>query len=559
MIKEKNDYEFASTDFNWSRNSSGQKYSWEEFKQLAEGFHGYAAPGLIIGGKIVGIALSNIPENILFDAICETNFCLPDAVQILTPCTTGNGWMKVVNLGKFAVILYDKTNGHGVRVFLDPAKLEDWPEITTWFYKLKPKKEQDSKRLYWEIGQAGSSIYSFKKIIVKEKFLKKRSLGKTVNCKICGEAYPEKHGKICRGCQGEDRFFIPGEDDEIKLQAISTADAVGKKILHDMTMVIPDEKKGPAFRKGQTITPQDMCRLHKIGRNNIYVDDDININDDDFIHENDAALAFAEKMAGTNISYTQNPSEGKVTFNALKDGLLVFDEEKLETFNLVPDVMCASRKNRSLVLKDRPIAGTRAIPLYLSKKHLRGALKVLEDAPLFEIKELKKAKIGILVTGTEVFKGLIKDGFKKIITSKIDAFGCELVRSAIVPDDKEAITNEIKSLIQEGIDILITTAGLSVDPDDVTRKGLVEAGAENILYGAPFLPGAMSLIADINDVKVIGVPACALYFKTTGFDVVLPQILAGIDITRKDLSKLGNGGFCLNCKVCSFPKCSFGK
>ena len=83
----------------------------------------------------------------LFDAVCETRNCLPDAVQLLTPCTIGNGWLKVVNVGRFALNLYDKYEGKGVRVFMDPVKVADWPEINTWYLKLKPKKEQDSALL----------------------------------------------------------------------------------------------------------------------------------------------------------------------------------------------------------------------------------------------------------------------------------------------------------------------------------------------------------------------------------------------------------------------------
>jgi formylmethanofuran dehydrogenase subunit E len=131
--------------------------------------------------------------------------------------------------------------------------------------------------------------------------------------------------------------------------------------------------------------------------------------------------------------------------------------------------------------------------------------------------------------------------------------------SVIVPDDRKAITEGIGRLIDGGTDLLITTAGLSVDPDDVTRQGLVDAGATNMLYGAPILPGAMTLLARIEKIPVIGVPACARYFKTTSLDLVLPRILAQERITRRDLARMGHGAFCLSCKECKFPRCSFGK
>lgn len=115
------------------------------------------------------------------------------------------------------------------------------------------------------------------------------------------------------------------------------------------------------------------------------------------------------------------------------------------------------------------------------------------------------------------------------------------------------------TLLEAGADLVITTAGLSVDPDDVTRLGLMDAGAREVLYGAPILPGAMTLLAKIGDVQIIGVPACALFFKTTSFDILLPRLLGGIPITRKDLTKLANGALCRKCKKCTYPKCAFGK
>ena len=177
----------------------------------------------------------------------------------------------------------------------------------------------------------------------------------------------------------------------------------------------------------------------------------------------------------------------------------------------------------------------------------------------FKILPLQKAKVGILVTGTEVFRGLVQDRFIPIIRGKTEKYGCSVVHARIVPDEKEAILEGVKEILAAGADLLVTTAGLSVDPDDVTRQGLIEAGAEDILYGAPILPGAMTLLARIGDVRVIGVPACALFFKTTSFDLLLPRLLAGVPITRIDLSRMGHGAYCLECKTCSFPKCPFGK
>ena len=536
------------------------KYTYEEFLNAVESFHGYKAPGVIMGGIMTAYAMQQLPPDMLFDAISETTYCLPDAIQLLTPCTTGNGWLKVLNLGRYALALYDKYNGNGVRVFVDSKKIEAFSEIHTWFFKLKSKKEQNTALLMTQIRDAGTNIYTTKPVQIQTRFLEKRHKGGTTVCPLCGEGYPKSHGRICRACQGQSPYedYTASQRSPDMYATLAEA-AIGKKLLHDMTEIIPDTSKGPGFKKGHVLTAGDLCQLHRMGKQHIYVDSDHTPSPDQWVHENDAALSFAKAMSGQGVEYPESPSEGKINFTAAIDGLLVIDENLLEIFNQVPGVICATRHNFTVVRKSQKFAGARAIPLYLPRTDFEKATQVLMSGPLFHIMPLRKMKMGILVTGTEVFRGLIQDRFIPVIRAKAEAFGCCVVQTMIVPDDKTAISDGIRVIMNAGADIIVTTAGLSVDPDDVTRQGLIDAGAEDILYGAPILPGAMTLLARIGSTKIIGVPACALHYKTTSFDLLFPRLLADISITRMDISRMGHGAFCLECKACSFPKCPFGK
>ena len=183
-------------------------YAWEEFLDRVNSFHHYAAPGVIVGGIMVGIAMEKIPEGVLYNAICETPSCIPDAVQILTPCTIGNGWLSIINLGRFAVSLYNKYDGNGVRVYLDAKKMEKWEEIRSWILKLKSKQDQDEERLREEIRRAGRDIYALHPVKIRSDYLKKHSKGPIGICSACGEAYPLTNGTICLGCQGEAPYEI---------------------------------------------------------------------------------------------------------------------------------------------------------------------------------------------------------------------------------------------------------------------------------------------------------------------------------------------------------------
>ncbi len=538
-------------------------YTYEEYVRLVESFHGHMAPGVLLGGFMVGLARKHLPEGILFDAVAETPKCLPDAIQLLTPCTVGNGWLKVLNLGRYALSLYSIENGQGVRVFLDVEKLLDWLEIKTWLFKTKPKAEQDKELLLEQIRLAQETILGLQHIEIESRYLNKRKRGRIDVCSLCGEAYPARDGGICRGCQGESPYIDCGTDSKgsnhprPQLKAVSLEEALGQTALHDMTQIIPFKSKGAAFHHGHRFTAGDMCRLQQMGRRHVFVAEE-NPPRKEWVHENEAALAFGQAMAGEGVQIQAAPREGKLTLVASRDGMLLVDVEKLHRFNTVPDVMCASRKSFTLVREGRAIAGTRAIPLFLSRTGYERALTVLRGEPIFQVSPLRSARVGILVTGTEVFQNLVEDRFIPILTAKMEPYGCTVVKTSIVPDDREMIRREVQELVRCGCEVLLTTAGLSVDPDDVTRQGLIDAGLVDMHYGVPLLPGAMTLLGKIAKVPVLGVPACALYFKTTSFDILFPRLLAGVELESADLARLGHGGFCLDCKTCTYPKCTFG-
>ena len=392
---------------------------------------------------MVETALRHVPEGVIFDAICETTSCLPDAIQLLTACTIGNGWLRVVNLGRYALSFYDKYEGSGVRVFLDSGKLSRWPEIEAWLFKLKTKAEQDKELLLAQIKDAGLDLCGTQAIRVQPQYLKKMSRGRIIMCPLCGEPYPARDGGFCRACQGETPYVIPDNSPDTGsvpfLTAIPVEDAVGRRVLHDMTAIVAGQSKGPAFRRGHRIDAGDVCRLQKMGRQKVYIEED-QANIEDWVHEDEAALAFARAIAGEGVSFTDPPREGKIGFIADRDGLLSVEESRLERFNTIPGVMCATLKGYTLVRSGRNVAGTRAIPLFLPRRDYRTAMAVLEEGPILRVLPLRKARVGILVTGSEVFQGLIEDRFIPIISAKVEKLDCIVVKAIIAPDDRKAIS-----------------------------------------------------------------------------------------------------------------------
>lgn len=339
-------------------------------------------------------------------------------------------------------------------------------------------------------------------------------------------------------------------------KTIPVEQAIGMVLPHDITEIRTGEFKGRAFRKGYIIRPEDIERLKSLGKENIYV---LELGEDD-IHENEAAELMAKALAGPGVSVSGEPVEGKLNLVATHDGLLKIEIEALYQFNLLGEVMCATLHSNTPVKKGDQLAGTRLIPLVSKRGIVNNAVNIAEKAGgIISVKQLKQARAGLIITGNEVFHGRIKDAFEPVLRKKLAQLGSEVVAVRFVPDNIETIAAEIKTCLEAGADLIITSGGMSVDPDDVTRQGIALAGTENIVYGSPVLPGAMFLVGYIGEIPVLGLPACGMFHKITIFDLILPRVLCGEKITRQDIAQLGHGGLCRQCKTCVYPICGFGK
>lgn len=332
--------------------------------------------------------------------------------------------------------------------------------------------------------------------------------------------------------------------------------AVGMVIPHDITEIVAGKKKGPAFKKGHVIRQQDVDKLKDLGKFHIYVLD----LGHDRVHEDEAALMLAEVACGPGVRPDSEISEGKVAFKADRDGLFKVDREALYRFNLLGDVMLATLHENTVVKKGGQVAAGRAIPLVVGRDVMDRAVDILKQAGgLLTVRPFSIRRAAMVVTGREVYEGRIEDAFGPAMSRKLEAFGVEVGSVVKVPDNIEMIASAIRDAVSAGAELVVCTGGMSVDPDDVTRVAIRQAGAEGITYGSPVLPGAMFLVSYIGRVPVVGIPACGMYFKNTVFDLMLPRLLAGERIGREQIAAMGHGGLCLGCRNCNYPVCPFGK
>jgi len=339
------------------------------------------------------------------------------------------------------------------------------------------------------------------------------------------------------------------------MQKVDTKEAVGMVLCHDITMVIPGKFKGAAFKKGHIIRAEDVPELLKLGKDQIYIWEC----GAEFLHENEAAQRIAGASSGEGITFTE-PGEGKVRFIASVTGLLKVDVKGVCLVNDIEEVALSTRHTNLIVEKGDMIAATKVIPLVVKREKIELVERVCKErGPLLEVKEIQSLRTGLITTGNEVYRGRIVDKFSPVVKEKLSRFDCPVPFHVILPDETTRITKSIMDFIKKGADMVIITGGMSVDPDDVTPSGIRATGAEIVTYGAPVFPGAMFILAYLGATPILGLPACVMYSKATIFDLILPRILAGERVTRREITRMGHGGLCLDCPHCSFPSCSFGK
>lgn len=339
------------------------------------------------------------------------------------------------------------------------------------------------------------------------------------------------------------------------MKLMKVEDAVGQVLCHDITQIIKGVTKDAVFRKGHIITDEDIPVLLSVGKENIYIWE----NDETKLHENDAAMVLYDICKGEHM-HGSDIKEGKIELIADCDGVLKINREKLRNVNALGEMMIASRHGDFPVKKGAKLAGMRVIPLVIEKEKMERAKQVAGKEPIFEIRPFVSKKAGVITTGSEVYHHRIEDTFTPVIVEKLSEYNIPVVKHVICDDNHEQITKEIKTMIQEGIDMVICTGGMSVDPDDKTPLAIKNAGVDMVTYGAPVLPGAMFLLGYYDGtIPVMGLPGCVMYSKRTIFDLVLPRILTDEKLTKEDFEVLGEGGLCLNCAVCTYPNCGFGK
>lgn len=327
------------------------------------------------------------------------------------------------------------------------------------------------------------------------------------------------------------------------LKEISVYDAIGLRLAHDLTQIIPGQFKGRLFKKGHLITEEDIPKLLDIGKEHIYV---MELGEAD-LHEDDAAKRMALALMDEQLLMSE-PHEGKVSVKSPVIGVAKIAKEIVDEVNRIGEIALATIRNNQAVMVNGQLAATRAIPLVVAKKQVERVEQLAQQyrltysqAPI-SVVPLPSRRIGLLTTGSEVYNGRIKDKFGPAVKAKLEALGSTIAEQRFAPDDREVIVREILELAANGYDMIAVTGGMSVDPDDRTPGAIAAAGAHIVSYGTPMLPGSMLLVGYIEGIPIVGLPGCVMHDPYTSFDVLLPRLLLGERIEKEDIVTLGYGG-----------------
>lgn len=337
------------------------------------------------------------------------------------------------------------------------------------------------------------------------------------------------------------------------MKKVKVQDAIGMTLCHDITAMV-DGFKGAAFKRGHVVTQEDIPRLLDIGKQHVFIWEE-NAGE---IHEEDAARRLSQMTAVDGAHYG-SISEGKIQLFADQDGMFRVDKALLAAVNRIGDITITTLPDHYPVKAGDRLASMRIVPLVTEERQIAEAEALCADKQLYDLRPFKPLKVGIIITGSEIYHGRIKDKFERVARAKLAHYPAEILGVHVCDDELDMIVGAGRTLLAEGAELLIFSGGMSVDPDDLTPSAIREMGAEIISYGVPSQPGNMTLVAYLDQAALLGVPGAAISRPTTMFDVLLPQIFCGDPLTKDDLIRLGEGGLCQMCDNCHFPNCTFGR
>ena len=316
---------------------------------------------------------------------------------------------------------------------------------------------------------------------------------------------------------------------------IQTMEAEGAILVHSI-------RQGEVnFKKGRLLSAGDVAMLAVAGIASVIA---VRLEAHD-VAEDEAAAALAPAIAGDNIRIAA-PFTGRVNLFAKADGLLAYDRERLDAINLIDEgITVAMLSPYENVVAGQMIGTIKIIPFAVPRAALDEALSSaeIEDVPLVSVAAFSPHKLGLVATRLTGTKESVMDKTRRILDQRLAAMGSHIGEELRCDHIEADVAKSVAALLTEGFSpVLVFGASAITDRRDVVPAGIVAAGGEIEHFGMPVDPGNLMLLARAGSTPVLGLPGCARSPALNGFDWVLARLLAGLEVTRADIMRMGPGG-----------------
>jgi molybdenum cofactor cytidylyltransferase len=260
------------------------------------------------------------------------------------------------------------------------------------------------------------------------------------------------------------------------------------------------------------------------------------------IHEDEAAASIAGLLRGANVRLDA-ASTGRCNLYAERAGLFVVDRPAIDALNrLDPGVTVATLPEHHPVEAGRMVATVKIIPFAIPANVVARA-SALGVRPPLSVAAWRPLRIGLVATTTAGMKPSILDKTRHILEGRLRPAGASVLGEIRVPHEVEAAADALAALREKGADLLVAFGASAItDEGDVIPAALRRAGGAILHLGMPVDPGNLLLFGMLGGSPVLGAPGCARSPAENGFDWVLNRLLAGLEITPKDITGMGVGG-----------------
>ncbi|MGC8644979.1 MAG: molybdopterin-binding protein [Thermoplasmata archaeon] len=318
------------------------------------------------------------------------------------------------------------------------------------------------------------------------------------------------------------------------MRRVKTDRSEGLRLAYDTTIVTPKISR-TLLPKGHVIRREDVPRLKDSGVFEVWVEDG-----GDEVREDEISAGVAKRISGENVLIKRG-KHGMCTLVAAKPGVITISRGSLRKINEKGSAMVILRRNGTAVSRGEIVGVVDSIPLSLKRRELNSLLSSCEI--VVTVKEFKRRRVGLIVTGTEIFEGRKRDSYRRVIRDKCSRYGWEIIFSRVARDDEDDIKDAMEEAIRNGAEGVIVTGGMSVDATDRTPSAIVSAGAKIIAYGIPVKPTTMTIVAVLRGVPVLGISAGGIHYrKLNSVDMIFTRMMADMVPTRREIADLGDGG-----------------